>query len=165
MGKTYHFGPAEVVDQITLEWQTISLKVGRGPISFWCRLPPQLFSEFYLFYFPRYKQWAGASNNSQLRKKCWLMLPSFSGFIQPLSVAVLGCQPPFPFSSFSHRFLFRPSATLKHNDSKRTLTNADINYFVSPPSSSGPSHINSGQAFGHAYGMGRSHARSPLPPA
>src|SRR5882762_1839548 len=72
------------------------------------------------------------------------MLPSFSGFIQPLSVAILGCQPPFPFSSFSHRFLFRPSTTLKHNDLKRTLTNADINHFVSPPSSSGPSHINSG---------------------
>src|ERR1700675_3780042 len=72
------------------------------------------------------------------------MLPSFSGFVQPLSVAVLGCQPPFPFSSFSHHFLFRRSATLQHNNSKRTLTNADINYFVSPPSFPGPCRISSG---------------------
>ena len=100
-GKTYHFGPAEVVDQITQERRIRLLSIGRGHISFWCRLAARLFSEFYVFYFQRYKEWAWGS---QLRKNCWLMAASFSGFIQPLSVfrpsatiSFFVVQPPFPF--------------------------------------------------------------------
>jgi hypothetical protein len=32
-----------------------NLRVGRGPSSFWSYLPPQIVSEFYLFYFPKYE--------------------------------------------------------------------------------------------------------------
>jgi hypothetical protein len=33
VGKTYHFGSAEVVDQIPQEWPMISVGIGRGTIS------------------------------------------------------------------------------------------------------------------------------------
>jgi len=61
MGKTYHFGSAEVVDQIPQEWPMKSVVIGRGTISSWCCLATGLFSELYVFYFPRYKERAAAS--------------------------------------------------------------------------------------------------------
>ena len=63
------------------EWLIRLIRVGRGPLSSWSHLSPQIFSDFYLFYFLRYDKKSKISSLSHSNTKlvtaqfsCWAIL-------------------------------------------------------------------------------------------